>query len=138
MSVKLSGTCRPTKLMRRLQEHRGDVSSSDMCRLIAKRNLLGQTVRFYTSGEHVIEGSTLPLADQYDSELLKFAHASLLVNGPVGDKRKLWVDATTDPCQVWIEGHSVVDFLRRARRRVMDGTISVAELFESEDPLRKV
>ena len=137
MIVNLSGHCQPSKLMQKMTKHRGDLSIGDKATLIAKRIILGQQVSFYSNGEHVIEGSEIPLEQQYESEILRFAHASLLINEGVGDKRKLYVDASVNPVKVWLHGSTVGDFLRKAKHGISTGLIDTDEVVYG-DPVPKI
>lgn len=93
-------TMRPTSLLRKMREHVGDVSETSKTRLVCERRILGRRVKFYENGLRVIDG--LDDQESYDSEILRFAHASILIKQPVGDKRLCYVDATKDPVELWL------------------------------------
>lgn len=99
--------CRPTALMRRMLKHRGDVSEGSADRLLATRIILGRRVDFYRNGRRELHGSKLTDTEMHDSELLRFAHASLLDGTGVGDKLFCWVDATKNPVEVWLFGKQI-------------------------------
>ena len=95
---------KPSRLMRRMIRHRGDVSEGNTRIPVATRTLLGRKITFYHNGERVIEGLNITDEDMFNSEILRFAHASLLTGEPVGDRRMCCVDATANPVKVWLYG----------------------------------
>ncbi len=124
--VQFEAHCRPTTKMRHYQKCRKSVSESSKARLIATRTIIGHTVHFYESGEHVIETISerdLSTEEMFNSEILRFAHASLIAGIPIGDKSFTWVDATKNPCEVWIFGKTTEQFTRDVMERVKLGTI---------------
>ena len=135
--VQLAANMKPALLMRRMLKHQGDVSEMDKRKPLAIRTMLGRKVWFYSNGEHVAEG--VPLTDEefYNSEVLRFAHASLLVGEAVGDKRKCYVDATTNPVEIWVYGVKAEEFAKRGAKEVARGTMAADELFET-NPLPKL
>ncbi len=114
--ISFSANPRPSALLKCLREHSGDVSAGSRPECLAVRTILGRTCRFYRNGEHTVEG--LPDHEAFDSELLKFAHASLLIDQPVGDKRVLWVDASKNPCEVWTYGMRAETYIARGMQAV--------------------
>jgi len=133
MYRSMSATLRPARLTRQLSQASGDQSTSTVAALIASRTMLGRRVSFYSSGEHTVEGVTLTQAEQFDSELLRFAHASLIARTPIGDKRVLWVDASSDPIKVVIGGIEGEQYLRQVREAINVGTVP-AEMVLDQDP----
>jgi len=111
---------RPSGLLKRMTAHKGDVSEGNKCKLIARRKILNKYVEFYRDGTRRIFGTGLNDEESYDSEILRFAHASILINGPVGDKRLCWVDATKDPVELWL--------YNRLMTRSVD--LNIQEVFE--------
>jgi len=95
----------PTPLLKRMREHVGDVSVTSKTRLMCERMILGRRVKFYENGLREIQG--LDEQESYDSEILRFTHASILINQPVGDKRLCYVDATKDPVELWLYGKQI-------------------------------
>jgi hypothetical protein len=129
--------CRPSSLVRAMRKHSGDVSEGDRPSLIARRTILGRVCRFYTSGEHTVDFEDVSEEDSHNSILLRYAHASLIINEPVGDKRVLWVDATKNPCEVWIHSMPYALFLREAKLAAAAGVIS-REIINDDNPIPKV
>ena len=124
--VNLSGTLRPTAKMRHYQKCRESVSESSKARLIATRTIIGHTVHFYETGEHVIETiseSDLSTEEMFNSEILKFAHASLIAGIPIGDKNLTWVDCSNNPCEVWMFGKTTEQFLTDVHRSIKNGRL---------------
>ena len=107
--VFLSGIARPVGAMARSARHK-DASESSKSRLTCSRLILGYTVNFYESGLRVVEG--LPLDDQecFDSQILRFAHASVLIGEPVGDKCFCYVDSRANPVEVWLLNRRILCF----------------------------
>jgi len=93
---------RPSALFKRLMKHRGEISEGDRYKIIATRTILGRKVDFYRNQLRVVHGTNLTEEESYNSELLRFAHASILINGPVGDKKICWIDATQEPVELWL------------------------------------
>jgi len=115
--------------MRNHLKHQGDVSESDKVKLIGVRTILGRRVEFYENGEHVVD-TDIDLQEMFDSEILRFAHASLICKIPVGDKKTTWVDASKDPCDVWMFGKPVADMIRGAIKQVQNGTLDLRSIVD--------
>ena len=124
MIVNFSGTCRPSKMLKRLQAHQGDVSEGSHREILATRTILGKKVTFYRDGDHRVHSRRVSDEESYHSEILRFAHASLLINQPVGDKRRCYVDATRNPCEVWVCGLRAEDLVKQAESAIRSGTVS--------------
>lgn len=106
--ILASGCLRPSAMYRNIREHtNADVSAGLKGLYECSRTVLGKRVDFYRNGLRVVHGSDLSDAEAYESELLRNVHASLYLRSPVGDKRKLWVNATVDPVVVWINGRDI-------------------------------
>ena len=98
-----SATVRPSGLLKRMRKHTGDVSEGNRVELEARRSILGMEVEFYRDGtRRFVNATNLNEEEMYNSEILRFAHASILINGPVGDKKLCWVDATKNPVELWL------------------------------------
>ena len=134
--IDLVATCRPSVLMKNHLRHQGDVSEGDKPKPIGTRTILGRKVRFYASGEHIVDAD-IDAEDMYESEILRFAHASLICGIPVGDKQTTWVDASVDPCDVWMFGHRVADMIKGATKRVQNGTLDLSLVVDG-NPIRKI
>ena len=93
---------------------RQDLSETTRPRLIAVRTVLGKKVSFFSNGEHVVDGVKMSSAEMQESEVMRFAHASILMGRPAGDKKTLLVDACCDPAEVWIYGQRAAEFINRA------------------------
>ena len=106
-TVQLSATLQPRASLRVGR----DQSETTRAELIATRWILGKHVRFFSNGEHVVSGVRMSSEQMQESEVLRFAHASLLIQRPIGEKSVLWVDATLDPVAVWIHGKRAEDFI---------------------------
>ncbi len=104
---------RPSTMLRRMNKHTGDVSESSKGKVMAYRTILGKRVTFYENG---LRQTTADLTegDEYHSEVLRLAHASLLINDAVGDKRQCWVDARYEPVRVVIYNMPAEEFIKRA------------------------
>jgi len=101
---------------------------SDTTYVIATRSILGKDVTFLSNGEHVVDGVGMSPEEMQHSELLRFAHASVLISQPVGNKDILWVDASRQNVEVWVYGRRVDRFIKEAKsvvdpRIVMDGSL---------------
>ena len=126
---------KPTGLASRMRKHNGDaLSESDRAQPFAKRTVLGKRVKFYTTGEHVVSRTDLSDDEQYNSELMRFCHASLLTGQPVGDKKVLWVDASTNPVQVWLFGQTAEDFCNTTKDAIRMGSVA-SDLVVDGDPI---
>lgn len=113
--VFLLAKCRPSTLMKNMAKHRGDVSEGTQLKVIARRHILNRLVIFYHNGLRVIKGVNLNEQEVHESEVLRLAHASLLIGSPVGDKRACYVDATKDPVEVWVYGMKGEDFIKTSQ-----------------------
>lgn len=122
--------------MRRMLEHSGDVSEGTKCKVLAERVILNKKVTFYTNGLRKIEGVNLNDEDKYNSEILRFAQASILIGEPVGDKRKCYVDATKNPVEVWVHNLPLEEFLTKSKHLVETQQMDIGFLLE--EPLSKV
>ncbi|MDX1372718.1 MAG: hypothetical protein R3321_09625, partial [Nitrososphaeraceae archaeon] len=76
-------------MMKRMRAHAGDVSEGTRHKIMAKRVILGKKVIFYENGLRVIENEKdINEEEQFNSEILRLAHASLLINDAVGDQKQ--------------------------------------------------
>jgi hypothetical protein len=114
---------RPSAMLKRMQEHKGDVSIGSKSKVMAKKMILGKKVTFYENGLRVVKDEDLSEDDQYHSEVLRLAHASLLIGQPVGDKRQCWVDASVNPVDVWIYNMPAEQFIKKATHLMRHGHI---------------
>jgi hypothetical protein len=133
--VNLTAVCKPTVLIRNMLRHNKDISEGTKYKIIAKRQILKKNVTFYSNGLRVIEGTDLNEQEMYDSEILRLAHASILVEKPVGDKRACYVDATKNPVEIWIYGMTIGRFLKSSQRLVETQQLQLEFLLE--EPIRK-
>jgi hypothetical protein len=97
---------KPRKSLRDSIRHR-DVSEGCRHYVIAERILLGRLVLFFNDGYREVQGVDLNDEETHNSELLRFAHASLLINQPVGDKAYLYVDSSQKVVDVWLYGKQI-------------------------------
>jgi len=118
----LPGVMRPSRLLRRMREHSGDVSVGSKSKVMAQRIILKRKVTFYENGLRVVEGD-LTEEEQFHSEVLKLAHASLLINAPVGDKRMCYVDAKNYVVEVWLYGTRADTFIKNAMIAIKSGQV---------------
>lgn len=137
--IQLSGHCKPSSLMKVMRKHAGSMSQGDQANLIATRTIAGRKIHFFRTGEHRIEGDQITEQEAYDSEVLRFAHASLITGTPVGDKALCYVDATRDPCDVWVFGMELDEFIKQSKAAILDGrcTIAIDEALET-NPLQRL
>lgn len=133
--INLTAECKPSALMRKMLRHKGDVSEGTQHKIIAKRRILKRCITFYHNGLRVIEGTDLNEEEMHNSEILRLAHASLLIDAPVGDKKLCYVDATKNPVEVWVYGMPVEEFLKTSRRLVETQQLGIEFLLE--EPIRK-
>lgn len=133
--IHLTAECKPSALMRRMLKHKGDVSEGTRWHVLAKRTILKKTVTFYANGLRIIEGVDLNEEEVHNSEILRLAHASILVGSGVGDKRLCYVDATKNPVEVWVYGMPVEKFLTTSRCLVETQQLGLEFLLE--EPIRK-
>ena len=137
-SIKqFSATCRPSAVTKNLRRHNVDVSEGGRTRLIAKRTILGKICRFYTSGEHTVDDVRVTAEESHEALLLRYAHASLIIREPVGDKKVIWVDASKNPCEVWIHNMPSRKFLDLAMLAIKTGALG-ADLVIDGNPLPKM
>lgn len=122
---------RPSAMLKRMRKHTGDVSEGAKAKVMAKRVILGKRVTFYENGLRVVEDKDLSEKDEYHSEILRLAHASLLINDAVGDKNQCWVDARFDPVKVIIYNMSADKFIKKATQLMRNGTIDPDFVFNS-------
>lgn len=119
---QFSAHLRPSGLTKKLFKHQGNLSESDKAHILGVRTILGKKVVLYKDGTHIIKGRTdLSEEEMFNSEILRFTHASLLINQPVGDKRKIWVDATVDPVNIWLYGVTIKQFIHKAKVAIKNG-----------------
>lgn len=120
-----SAHLRPSNFVKRLRQHDGNVSSGSKAKVLAKRTVLGKRITFYENGMHVIHGELdITEEEMFNSNILRFIHASLLINEPVGDKAKIWVNAAVNPVQVWLYGMPIEQFIRKALFAIRTGKVS--------------
>ena len=135
--ISLAANVRPSIRVEAMRKHRGDVSEGATQQVIAKRIILGRKVTFYRNGEHEVAGCDLTPDQHYHSELMRFAHASILAGVGVGDKSLLYVDATINPAEVWIYGRKSDEFIRDAEFAINAGTLPV-DLVVDGDPVQEL
>jgi hypothetical protein len=133
--IDLRAALRPSGFMRRMLRH-SDVSEGTKFKVIAKRQILKRIVTFYHNGLRVVEGTDLNEQEMHESEILRLAHASILVGAPVGDKKACWVNATVNPVSVWVYGMPIEEFLATSQRLVETQQLGIEFLLE--EPVRKV
>lgn len=121
--------------MKRMLKHTGDVSEGTQGKVVATKRILNRTVTFYHNGLRQIKGTSLNEQEAHESEILRLAHASLLVGAPVGDKRHCYVDATKNPVEVWIYNMTVEEFLKTSHSLVETQQLGIEFLLE--EPIRK-
>ena len=134
MDMKLTATLRPSALSNKLAKGRQDNSVSSHAHALATRWVLGKRIVFYRSGEHVIQGQHgLTDEEQYNSELLRFVHASLLASQPIGDEQVLYVDASQDPVEVYICGLPGDEYMRQVREAIATGDVPAEMVADRDD-----
>lgn len=116
--IQLEARVRRSRLHRRMHAHKGDVSEGTAYKLIAKKKILGKTVLFFNDGYREVMGLPVDDEEAHNSEILRFAHASILINQPVGDKAKCYVDATKDPVEVWVYGIEATTYINGAKKLI--------------------
>lgn len=126
---------RPTLRFLQAITHSKPVSEGTRHKLVATRTVLGRKVQFFNDGTRAI-GGTKEVSEQeaYDSELLRFAHASILTGVPAGEKSFLWVDSSKDPVEIWLYGKQIrnaKDILAHRRAIVERGLIDRQGFLES-------
>lgn len=134
--IQLTANCKPSTLMRKMLKYKGDVSEGTQYKIVARRKILKRDVVFYANGLRFIEGTDLNEQEMYDSEILRLAHASLLINAPVGDKKLCYVDATKNPVEVWIYSMPIKEFIKTSRRLIETQQLDLEFLLE--EPIRKI
>jgi hypothetical protein len=133
--INLTAECKPSLLMRKMLKHSCDVSEGTQYKVVAKRRILNRTVIFYHNGLRVIQGTDLSEQEMHDSEILRLAHASLLIGEGVGDKKLCYVDATKNPVEVWLYGMLAEQFIKTSRHLVETQQLGLEFLLE--EPIRK-
>ena len=131
--VNFEAHLKPSGLLRTMRKHNGDVSEGDKPKLIASRTILGKRCRFYNNGEHTVDAE-VTAEESHESILLRYTHASLLIQQPVGDKSVLWVDASKNPCDVWIHNMPAKQFLELAKVAIKTGAIG-KDLVIDDNPI---
>lgn len=124
----------PSGTMSRMLRHKGDVSEGTKYKIIAKRIIMNRKVTFYHNGLREVEGLGLDEQEEHDSEILRLAHASILVKQPVGDKKMCYVDATKNPVEVWVYGMLAEKFIKESTRVV--GTGQLEKDFLLNEPIQ--
>ena len=118
----LTGHCRPSAYFRRITQHDGNVSEGTKHRELARRRLLNREVVFYSDGFHFIDVE-ITEQEQYESQILRFAHASILIGQPVGDKASCYVDATKNPIEVVIYNIPLEQFIAKSAKLIKSGQL---------------
>lgn len=134
--VNLTANCKPSRLMRKMLKHTGDVSEGTQAKVVARRQILDRQVTFYHNGLRVVEGIGLDEQEIHESEILRLAHASLLIGHSVGDKKICYVDATKNPVEVWICGLLADDFIAKSKYLVETQQLSLEFLLE--EPIKTI
>jgi len=136
--VLLSGAVRPSCMVKQVNCHKaGDQSESDRGELLAERMILGHVCRFMKNGDHFIVGMNITDQDHFNSQILRFAHASILCNVPVGHEKLLLVDMTVEPCRIIMFGKPIAEVLANAKIAVQSGLISI-DLVVDGEPMAKI
>ena len=131
---QLVARCHPSAMMRRMLKYSGDISEGSKRKILAKRTILGRQVIFYENGSRMVDDLTEN--EQHNSEILKLAHASLLMNDAVGDKSQCYVDARKNPVEVVIWNTPAETFIKRAKKSIKNGIIPID--FVLDQPLREI
>lgn len=124
-------TLRPSTMLKRMRAHIGDVSEGSKVKIMVKRIILGKKVTFYENGLRIVHDKDLNEDDEYNSEILRLTHASLLIGQPVGDKRQCWVDASTNPVSVVIYNMPAKTFIKKATQLMRNGDVDPDFVFNS-------
>ena len=127
--------CVPSAYLKRIMQHNKTVDEGNKSKVIAIRNILGKKVTFYQNGLRFIEGVDIDDEEQFNSQILKFAHASILINGPVGDKKGCYVDATKNPVEVWVYENKLEDFIKKYSTLIRLGSVDTDFLLG--EPLKR-
>jgi len=115
---------KPSAMLKRMLKHTGDVSADSKAKLEATRTILGRKVYFFSNGMRLIQDEDdLTEEEQFNSEILRLAHASLLINDSVGDTSQCYVDARKDPVEVIVYGYPVDRFIKKAKNLIKSGHI---------------
>jgi hypothetical protein len=122
---------KPSSMLKRMRAHIGDVSEGSKAKVMAQRTILGKKVTFYENGLRVLHDRDISEDDEYNSEILRLTHASLLINDAVGDKRQCWVDARFDPVKVIIYNMEAVHFVQKATQLMRNGDVDPDFVFGS-------
>lgn len=133
--IQFSAKLKPSTLMKRMRAHFGDVSEGSQVKVMAKRIILGKRVTFFENGLRVVEDKGLSEDDEFNSEVLRLAHASLLVNDAVGDREACYVDARKNPVEVVIWGMPANVFVKKAKTLMRSGQLDTDFVLGS--PLRQ-
>ena len=129
--MKLRATLRPAVTARKLQT--GDVSQGSMAQPFAWRDVLGKRVLFYRDGTHrICSDTSLTEEELFNSQLLRFVHASLITAEPQGQKDYLYVDAAKNPVAVYICGLEGQEYLRQVHTAIQIGQVP-AEMIADHD-----
>jgi hypothetical protein len=118
--ILLKANLKPSSFLLKKMKHRVGVSEGDKRKVIATRQLLRRKVTFFANGEREIHGVELDEQEIHDSEVLRLAHASILISAPVGDKDTCYVDATVDPVIVWVQGVPVEQYIRAHKQGITE------------------
>lgn len=121
--ILLFANPRPSNLLKRMRKHDCDVSVGSKGKVMAHRTILGKNVTFYENGLRVVDDKDLSEDDEHHSEVLRLAHASLLINDAVGDKNICYVDARVDPVEVHVYGMPAEEFIKQASKRISSGEL---------------
>ena len=127
--------CKPSKYLKNMTKHDLRVDEGNKSKVIAIRTILGKRVTFYQNGLRFIEDVNINEEEQFDSQILRFAHASILIEGPVGDKKACYVDATKNPVEVWIYDYRLEDFIKKYTHLMRTGRVDTDFLLE--EPLKR-
>ena len=120
--IQFEAHMRPSNMMKRMRKHQGNLSESDKANVLAERTILGKKVTFLTDGTHYINGKIeLDDEEMFNSHILRYTHASILIDEAVGDKKKLWVDASVNPVVIWLYGVPIESFVHQAKLAINGG-----------------
>lgn len=107
-----------------------DLSQGTQHKLIATRLILGKKVEFYRDGTRKVIGISLSEQEKHSSEVLRFAHVSILTQTPQGDKSVLYVDASVDPVEIWVSGVTAERYLAVSKNVIDNGILDAEFLLE--------
>ena len=122
---------RPSAMLSRMLKHKGDVSIGSKAKVTARRIILGRKVTFYENGLRIVNDNDLNEDDEYKSEVLRLAHASILIGQPVGDKKSCYVDASTNPVTVVIYNMPAEQYIKMAKEAIKNGKVSKEFMLDS-------